>query len=85
MEGCRKTQINMSEAYLFMWVVYERPLDYPDYFVIRRWWMEAGKVWADPECALFETLEEARASLPEGLYCLGRNACDQPQIREVWL
>ena len=75
----------MSEAYLLMWVIYERPLDYPDSFVVRRWWAEAGKANADPQAALFKTLEEARASLPRGLYCLGRTEGDEPQIREVWL
>ena len=70
---------------LFMWVIYERPSDFPEHFVVRRWWTDRGKVYANPTCQFFDTLEEARASLPRNLFCMARSAGDQPQIKEVWI
>jgi hypothetical protein len=70
---------------LDMFVVYDRPKDFPTSIVVRRWEVRAGEsrptdsVWTAP------TLAEARAQLPPGLHLLGRWPEDDPCIAEVWL
>jgi len=49
------------------WVIYERPKDHPENFVVRRWTIGAGVVVPDKECVLADTLEEARSHVPKGL------------------
>jgi hypothetical protein len=68
-----------------MWVIYEHPSDYPEHFVVRCVHVTAGKLVFDTACTLCPTLEDARASLPEGLLNIGRQEGDDPVIREVWL
>lgn len=70
---------------LAMWVIYERPSDYPESFVVRRVQVVAGKLLFDKTRELRLTLEEARAAIPAGLHNLGRQPGDDPVIREVWL
>jgi len=71
---------------LEMFVVYERPLDFPDSFVVRRWTVVSGAVTADPlPIAIGLSLDEVRSALPAHLECVGRAQHDDPVIREVWL
>lgn len=66
---------------LRLYVIYERPVDYPDVFVIRVWENEEpGEI-----VAIGNTLEEVRSQLPPGLYNLGRENEDESQIVEVWV
>lgn len=75
---------------LSMWVVYDRPRDYPEHFVARRWDVtlnQDGKAEMHATL-LFElaaTLEGIRDKLPWGLSRLERYAEDDPCIAEVWL
>jgi hypothetical protein len=64
-----------------IWVIYDHPLDRPDAFVARRWFLE------EPTDDVFvaETLEMLRAKLPPGLVCLARHPTDDPRIVETWL
>lgn len=48
------------------WTIYERPLDYPDHFVVREFLVSPGRVTACTECGLAKSLEEARALIPPG-------------------
>jgi hypothetical protein len=71
-----------------MFVVYERPRDYPDKFVVRRWWIGtgSGKPEADQDWFyLGKTLEDVRAQVPEGCFRLNRDPNDEPQIVEFWI
>lgn len=68
-----------------MWVIYDRPKDYPRHFVVRRHLAGAGVVTADTDCQLADTLEEARKLIPPGLFNLGRSPHDEAQIVEVWV
>jgi hypothetical protein len=73
---------------LFQWTVYVRPKDYPDKFVARRWVIAGGEscvFWPTTEVIVAETLDQVRAALPRGLYCLPRFLNDDPAILEVWL
>jgi hypothetical protein len=73
---------------LEMFVVYERPRDYPDKFVLRRWWIGKvpGEPTPDPEWFyLADTLDEIRDHVPTHCVRLERDANDEPQIVEVWI
>lgn len=66
---------------LNLFVLYKRPLDYPEHFVVRRWENDkpTHDVW------LADTLEGARGKLPPGLYRLARDPGDDPVIVETWI
>lgn len=71
-----------------MYVIYWSPKDYPDKFVVREW----ATARADGRIAralfpmaVVDTLEQARAALPDGLVNCRRDEDDDPAILEVWL
>ncbi len=73
---------------LEMFTVYKYPRDYPDKFVVRRWWI--GKTPGKPEpdedwFFLGDTLEEVRGYIPRHCVRLERDTLDEPQIVEVWI
>lgn len=83
------TEVNgqpLSE-FTILYVVYERPKDYPEEFVIRRQFIgrNSQQFFAKRLYARGGTLESVRAVLPGGLYNLGRMESDDPVIREVWI
>lgn len=69
---------------LIMFTVYERPRDYPQGYVVRRWEClpEGPRAL---EAHPYKSLDEARGSIPEGYYRLERMPDDDPCIVEVWL
>lgn len=70
------------------WTIYERPADYPQGFVVRRSWVVRGRLDPLPELGplqVHSTLDQARASLPDGLNCLGRQPTDDSVIVESWV
>jgi hypothetical protein len=73
----------MSER-LSTFTIFNRPLDAPESFVVRRFEIFPNHV-VPREAFLFSTLEGARASLPAGLVCFARRDDDEPQIVETWL
>lgn len=72
---------------LELWVIYDHPDDYPDYFVVRPQSLSAsGVVTPWPVVATAETIEEARRHLPRGLTCVQTRGDDpDPHIVEVWI
>jgi hypothetical protein len=67
---------------LVMWTVYERPTDYPNEFVARRFLGEAPTA----ELERADTLEELQERLSEkGLTWMDRSPNDDPRIVGVWL
>lgn len=83
---------------LFVYTIYERPRDYPQGYVVRKWRILSGKMMDAGVHSKTATLEEARKSLPPGLTNLGRDIkagetpdgkaiiqVDQPQIVETWI
>lgn len=68
-----------------MWVIYERPRDYPAYYVVRRWEVDAQGARPTQEHSLHASLQEAREAIPAGLALLTRSDQDEPQIVETWL
>jgi hypothetical protein len=71
---------------LAMYVVYEKPRDFPNDFVVRRWDIMAGHLepvktdWVRTG----KTLAEVRRHVPEGMFRLPRDPNDDPRIVEVW-
>jgi hypothetical protein len=75
-----------TEVILTQYVIYERPKDYPDSFVVRCWDIKRGADAPIPHAVgcLCASLEEARDQVPVGHVNIGRMAEDEPQIVEVW-
>ncbi len=71
---------------LEMFVVYRHPRDYPERYVLRRWWVSAGVQSPDDDWFyLADTLDQIREYVPAGCVRLERDPKDQPQIVEVWV
>ena len=66
---------------LEMFVVYDHPRDYPGHFVVRRW--IGGKPTQD--FAIADSLEAARAWVPEGMYRLPHQPGKDDVITETWI
>ena len=65
---------------LAIWTIYRYPSDFPTSYIARKW------VSGVPTHDIFrgESLEDIREKIPEGLYCLPREAGDDPVIVETW-
>lgn len=72
---------------LTMFVVYSRPVDYPESVVVRRVQVLAtGETVFDAEpLVVCASLAEARAVLPPGLVRFHRDPSDPTAIVETWL
>lgn len=74
----------MSDEPFTLFTIYERPKDYPEHFVVRRWTVEGSKEKAH-ECRLADSLEEARKLVPPFLTRMNRFPEDDPCIVETWI
>jgi hypothetical protein len=77
--------MSTARQVLHQWVVYENPRDYPGKFVVRRWLIGPGTITPVAAVEVTDTLDEARAAVPDGLFCTPRMPDDDPCIVEVWL
>ena len=68
-----------------MYTIYEKPLDYPDKFVVRKWLIGKGIFGATEQFWLADTLEAARECVPRGLFRNPRFDGDDPVHRGVEL
>lgn len=76
----------MKRESLDIWTVYERPSDFPDMYVARRFEITAGKAEPTTEFIAAKLLAPVRRAMQErGLYRLDRNPNDEPQVVECWL
>lgn len=66
-----------------LYIIYDHPLDFPDYFVVRRWY----GLRVEPGWHLTTTLDEARAYANRhgATALLSRADTDDPNILESWL
>lgn len=77
-----------DEVAITFYVVYERPRDYPENYVVRRQVVLAtGKIAVDKNpWAIGMSLEEVRSAIPAGLYRLARDPEeDEQQLVESWV
>jgi hypothetical protein len=70
---------------LEIWTVYDHPIEYPDWFVARKWLATPEGEKRTDEIMKAATLDELRALLPLGLGCIDRAPWDDPSIVESWL
>ena len=71
---------------LLMYTIYNKPEDYPDNFVVRRFEIHKGMEIPDPvPLAVTNTLDEARSAIPKGLFPIQRDPADLKSIVETWL
>jgi hypothetical protein len=74
------------EGGLAIWVIYHRPKDYPDGYVLRcQYAMPDGTVKADSIAWQTESLEDARRLVPIGFTKMARHDDDDPHIVETWI
>lgn len=60
--------------------VYESPLDYPGKYVVRK----CENYVPTRHVELADTLEQARAKIPQGMRCILNGARDATGLVEVW-
>jgi hypothetical protein len=70
---------------LSMWTVYDRPPDYPDAFVARRFEIGTEPVPTDDVILASELEQLRRAFRRAGLTLISRSDGDEQQIVETWL
>ena len=70
-----------------MFVVYDHPKDFPNHFVLRRWWIDGKLPDGTPtqDYRTADSLEAIRELVPWECVCLRRNEGDDPSIVETWL
>jgi hypothetical protein len=78
--------VAVVEECIAVWVIYDKPSDFPNSLVVRRWSLAvSGSLVAEDECVLASTLEEARTYIPPGLVRQDPTFQDDPVITEFWL
>lgn len=70
----------MFENALAMYTIYDSPSDHPGKFVVREHLVPGGV----KGLTIHSSLEEARAAVPPGLYCIKRHPQDAPVVVETW-
>lgn len=77
----QETCLDLENA-VTIYTVYRQPKDYPDKFVIVKFFND---VRDDKIFSIADTLEDVRKTLPRGLYRLNRHMDDDRVIVETWL
>lgn len=67
-----------------MWVIFDHPTNWPEWFVARKWYTLPQTESTD-DMLKARTLDTLREMLPPGLVCISRQDNDAPHIVEVWL
>ena len=68
-----------------MFVIYDKPNDYPEYFVAREFLIYAGKVLPTKNFITDTTLDGLRTKLPHNLVCIPRSFDDDDKILESYI
>jgi hypothetical protein len=68
-----------------VWVIYERPKDFPQGYVLRcQWPMKDGTIQIDRLAWYADSAEKLREIVPPGLFCLRHQPGDPPHVVESW-
>lgn len=70
---------------LIFWVIFDRPSDHPNHFVVRPQLATKAGVEPWPESWLCDSLTLARSIIPPGLHRMERDPSDMPKIVESWV
>jgi hypothetical protein len=85
---CLRTQLDVlvrPQPALSMWVVYDRPTDYPGEVVARRFEIVGGTERPTQDLLRASSLPALRRLAPPGLTAIPRQPGDDPVIAECWL
>lgn len=75
-----------DKTMLSLWVIYDRPTDFPQSFVARLWQLQNGQMVPRDQVQTHPKLEVLRNEFrKQGLTCIPRFTSDDPKIIEVWL
>lgn len=73
-------------AIMRVWVIYERPTDCPDGYVLRaQYAMRGGTVVPDTIAWYATSADKLRSILPGGVVNIGRQDADDAKILECWI
>lgn len=76
----------MPGGNLRMYVIYARPEDYPDSYVVRGWSVGVKQIFPDSSpIAVVPTMVEARKALPPGVCQMSGGDKNDPTIVGVWM
>jgi len=70
--------------YLVIYTIYERPADYPSFFVVRPCWVDQKQSLHYGKARLARSLEAARGHVPRGLCRTPWQPGEDPVIAETW-
>jgi|GEM_PF-1532590 hypothetical protein len=71
---------------LMLWVVYDHPSDYPQYYAARPWTHDnKGNYRKCDIVILASTINSVRNLLPHGLFRIDKQINDPHPIVEIWL
>lgn len=74
------------DGHLIMWTIYDSPSDEPGWIVARAFAITPGGPVPTIQTLKNKNLESMRRLMQDmGLYCIGRQPGDEPQIVETWL
>jgi hypothetical protein len=74
------------EGAITFWVIYDRPKDFPDGYVLRAQWATKGGITASQEAWYSKTIDNLHSLLPMwALTRMGPYPGDDPCIAEVWM
>lgn len=68
---------------LTFWVIYDHPLDFPEWYVLRAQWVNRQGTIISQEAWFAKTIDELHSILP--MYSLTRMPETTPGIAEVWM
>jgi hypothetical protein len=76
-----------TDDVLTMFTIFRSPADYPGKFVLRGFDVIRGQAEPRPHAVhvVCDSLEQVRACVPSGLYCIGREPGDHESVVETWL
>lgn len=75
------TKFDFGGLRLPVLVVYQRPTDFPDKFVVRLFDLQT----ATEHCTIHDSYEQARNAIPRRFAVIARHPNDEPQILETWV
>ncbi len=71
---------------LDLWTIYQRPLDFPQHYVARRWEVRHSGPRPTADIIVAEDIERLRDAMrARGLHNIGRKPGDEAQIVESWI
>jgi len=84
--GASDQQLTRLSSSLYLWTIYDHPLDAPDSYVARLFKVKHGELTATEHILKSPVLETIRSSMRDlGLVCLERSEDDDEHIVETWI